>query len=673
MSDKYIGKLLDNRYEILQVIGTGGMAVVYKALCHRLNRHVAIKILKDEYAKDEEFRSRFRAESHAVAMLSHPNIVSVYDVSKSNSTEYIVMELIDGMTLKEYMQRRGSLTQKEAVHFVSQILKALSHAHSKGIIHRDIKPHNIMLLRDSTIKVADFGIARFESSQKTVTREAFGSVHYIAPEQAKGSHIDCRADIYSTGVVLYEMLTGRLPYEGDTPVSVAIQHINSLPLSPREINSEIPEALEKITMKAMAPSLAKRYASTDEMLKDIEEYRKNPSVYIEYEPPVKLSDADDESTKKVSLVDDDEFEEEEQEEEKGILTKLPSIAAIAAGIIFLIGVLTLLSAIFGWGDKKPQQDLITPYILGMTIEEATEKYADFEIIETNEDLREYSDEYDEDEIMKQIPREGEENKNGKIRVTISKGKNSDEIVLEDITGHSLEQAKMVLDRAGLIYKVVEEKSEEIEKGSVIKTDPSEGATLYSGDSVTVYVSLGKDEEEKKDTVVPYIVGLSETQAIDALAAASLQKGEVKSASSDTVKKGYVISQDVNSGDKAKVDSEIGFTISTGPEKREEKPVQKPQTDDKPATEKPTTDKKEEEKKEEPAANDGMVEITRSIRLPSDIETFKVRITVNGESQYEKEHKGTDGSVNVTLHGKGESTVCVYINDVLRQEIPIDFK
>ena len=566
MSDKYIGKLLDNRYEILQVIGTGGMAVVYKALCHRLNRHVAIKILKDEYAKDEEFRSRFRAESHAVAMLSHPNIVSVYDVSKSNSTEYIVMELIDGMTLKEYMQRRGSLSQKEAVHFVSQILKALSHAHSKGIIHRDIKPHNIMLLRDSTIKVADFGIARFESSQKTVTREAFGSVHYIAPEQAKGSHIDCRADIYSTGVVLYEMLTGRLPYEGDTPVSVAIQHINSLPLSPREINAEIPEALEKITMKAMAPSLAKRYANTDEMLRDIEEYRKNPSVYIEYEPPVKASDLDDETTKKVSIVQDDDFEEEE-EEKSGIAGKAPLIAAIVAGIIFLIGVITLLSAIFGWGDKKPKEALVTPDILGMTIEEATERYADFEIIETDEEMREYSNEYDEDEIMKQSPREGEENKNGKIRVTISRGKNSDETVLDDLTGHSLEQAKMLLDRAGLLYNVVEEKSDEVGAGYVIKTEPSDGATLHEGDSVTLYVSTGAEEEKKKDTVVPHIVGLTEAQAIDALAAANLQKGEVKSASSETVKKGYVISQLVNSGDKVEIDSEIGFTISTGPEKK----------------------------------------------------------------------------------------------------------
>ena len=285
--DPYIGKFLDNRYEILEMIGSGGMAQVYRARCHRLNRLVAVKILRSDLARDADFRRRVHDESQAVAMLSHPNIMSVYDVSRSGDIEYIVMELIDGITLKQYMKQKGTLNWREALHFITQIMKGLSHAHSRGIIHRDIKPHNIMVLRDGSVKVADFGIARLASSaQSTITQEALGSVHYISPEQAKGSRVDARSDIYSAGVVLYEMITGRLPYEGESAVSVAIQHINSMPLSPRELNPDIPEALEAITLKAMAPNPDNRYSSADEMLTDLEEFRKNPNINFDYQPQV---------------------------------------------------------------------------------------------------------------------------------------------------------------------------------------------------------------------------------------------------------------------------------------------------------------------------------------------------------------------------------------------------
>ncbi len=665
MNDKYIGKLLDNRYEILQVIGTGGMAVVYKALCHRLNRHVAVKILKDEYAKDEEFRNRFHSESHAVAMLSHPNIVAVYDVSRSNSVEYIVMELIDGMTLKQYMDRRGTLSQKEAIHFITQILKALSHAHSKGIIHRDIKPHNIMLLRDSTIKVTDFGIARLESSQRTVTREAFGSVHYIAPEQAKGSHIDCRADIYSAGVVLYEMLTGRLPYEGDTPVSVAIQHINSMPLSPREINPEIPEPLEKITMKAMSSALSKRYASTDEMLADLDEYKKNPDVDIVYEPPIKKSEEDMDATKKLILSVPEKSDAENNVEEKSVKAKLPLIAAASAAVIFFAGVITLLSAIFGWGDTKNTEEFLVPDILGMTLEEATKRYNEFEIIETDEETREYNDEYEEGEIIKQRPKENEMSSSGKIYVTLSKGKKSGEIVLADLTDMSEEQAKIVLDREGLFYTVKRENANDTAEGCVIKTDPEAGNSVSSNDMITLYISLGK---EQKDALVPNLYGLTEVKAIESLVAVNLEKGKVTYAHSNTVEKGKVIQQDIQSGDLKPEGTAVGFTISLGPEEK------------KPDSTTPNADshqQKEETKNDvstpSTAEKNETIEITRSIRLPTEPESFVVKITVNGTTQYQKTHKGTDGSVDVTLKGNGEATVCVFINDVLRQEIPIDFK
>ena len=299
MDDRFLGAMLDNRYEILEKIGTGGMAVVYKARCHRLNRLVAIKILKEELAGDDDFRRRFHTESQAVAMLSHPNIMAVYDVSKTGNVDYIVMELLEGITLKQYINRKGLLGWKESLHFAMQICKAILHAHSKGVIHRDIKPQNIMILKDGSIKVADFGIARLISTQSTLTQESLGSVHYISPEQAKGGHVDARTDIYSLGVVMYEMLTSQLPFVGDSPVSVAIQHISAIPLMPRDINPDIPHGLEDITMHAMEPNLNRRYTTAEEMLRDLEEFRKNPSATFEYVLPAKSTDAVSEDTRPV--------------------------------------------------------------------------------------------------------------------------------------------------------------------------------------------------------------------------------------------------------------------------------------------------------------------------------------------------------------------------------------
>ena len=281
-NDKYIGRLLDNRYEILEVIGTGGMAVVYKARCHRLNRLVAIKILKDDLSQDMEFRRRFHAESQAVAMLSHPNIMSVYDVSTTDEADYIVMELIDGITLKQYMEKKGVLNWKETLHFAMQIGKALEHAHSRGIVHRDIKPHNVMVLKNGSVKVTDFGIARIMSKSNTLTKEALGSVHYISPEQAKGGRVDNRSDLYSLGVVMYEMITGRAPYDGESPVAVAIQHINGGAPMPSTLNPNIPGGLEQIIMRLMEVDPSKRYASATALLYDMEEFRKDPAMLFDF-------------------------------------------------------------------------------------------------------------------------------------------------------------------------------------------------------------------------------------------------------------------------------------------------------------------------------------------------------------------------------------------------------
>ena len=294
--DQYIGRLLDDRYEILEIIGTGGMAIVYKARCHRLNRLVAIKILKDEFARDEEFRRRFHAEGEAVAMLSHPNIVQVYDVSSTADANFIVMELIDGISLKQYMEKKGVLNWKETLHFAMQIAKGLEHAHGRGIIHRDIKPHNVMVLKNGSVKVMDFGIARVMSKSNTLTKEALGSVHYISPEQAKGGHTDNRSDIYSLSVVMYEMMTGRPPYDGESPVAVAIQHINGGAAMPSSLNPNIPGGLEQIIMKGMSLEIQDRYVSATEMLQDMEEFRKNPAIVFHYKSIV------DDATRPITVI-----------------------------------------------------------------------------------------------------------------------------------------------------------------------------------------------------------------------------------------------------------------------------------------------------------------------------------------------------------------------------------
>ena len=387
--DQYIGKMLDNRYEILERIGTGGMAVVYKAKCHRLNRLVAVKILKSDLAQDEDFRRRFNAESQAVAQLSHPNIVSVYDVSRGGDIEYIVMELIDGITLKQYMEKRGQLNWRESLHFITQIMRGLSHAHSRGIVHRDIKPQNVMVLRDGSVKVADFGIACLENAAQTLTQEALGSVHYISPEQARGDRIDARSDIYSAGVVLYEMLTGRLPFEGDSAVSVAIQHLSSVPLAPREINPDIPEQLELICMKAMAPDLDKRYPSADAMIADLEAFRKNPGVNLDFELSDLRTEESDEPTQKLrtpvppqshrpgresSYERSRRYEDDRYDERPSRLSGGKKAALIGGGAVVVVVVLFFLfRAIFASMVPAAADTYAVPRLIGMTEEQANQQ------------------------------------------------------------------------------------------------------------------------------------------------------------------------------------------------------------------------------------------------------------------------------------------------------------
>ena len=412
--DRYIGKKLDGRYEIQEIIGVGGMANVYRAYDSIDDRTVAVKILRDEHMQNDELLRRFRNESKAIAVLSHPNIVKVYDVSFNEDIQYIVMEYIDGITLKEYIEQQKVLRWKEAVHFTVQILRALQHAHDKGIVHRDIKPQNIMLLADGTIKVADFGIARFaRASQQTVTDKAIGSVHYISPEQAKGDVTDEKSDIYSVGVMLYEMTTGKLPFDAESPVSVALQQIQSQPKTPRSINPDIPEGLEDIIIRAMQKDPARRYQSAAEMLRDIDEFKRDPTVSFEYKytEPEEMSITENfaKTAKKTKKIKDEQVRSAPV---VPVLTGI-TVAFIIVAILFLIGIMAMVRPF----EEVP--DTTAPNLIGMDITEAKKQYPGFDIeVESSA----FHDSYDKDVIYYQNVKPGMTVKEkSTIKVKISSG------------------------------------------------------------------------------------------------------------------------------------------------------------------------------------------------------------------------------------------------------------
>ena len=671
--DKYIGKMLDNRYEILEVIGRGGMAVVYKAKCHRLNRFVAVKILKEELAQDEEFRQRFRDESQAVAMLSHPNIVSVYDVSRSGDVEYIVMELIDGITLKDYLERQSPLGWKETTFFALQIAKALEHAHSRGIIHRDIKPQNIMVLRDGTVKVADFGIARQTASTNTYNlREAIGSVHYVSPEQARGSHIDNRSDLYSLGVVMYEMLTGRLPFVGDTPLEVALQHINSVPLPPSDYVPNIPKTLEHIVMKAMAPVPADRYNNATELIQDIERFRNDPhyqvdvprtavpdsnlrdpgeTQVIQYTSQLASAGARNSSpTRHTPPVRPRPLEEEEEEDEEeprrsGKKRRISSslLFTILAVSIFVIGAGFFIAAVmnpFG-GDDSGRDDpdaasLTAPKLVGRQYTDVIgDRSLEEQGIAIVEQSREYDEEAEEGEIISQTPEEGDPLDEDKtIYVVVSLGPNTGE--MPDVVNQEWRQARIAIDAAAreagiqITYgENVEEYSDTYLEGYVIESDPKKGEELKDGDVVTLTVSRGP---EIKEVSVPDVEGDDVESARSALSQRNLQANVTERESDRPA--GEVLEQSPKGGTTAEEGSTVDLVVSSGPA-------------------------------EEPQQVEKIFTILLTPDLNDPDSPIQVVVTVDGQKQYDQQHTLDEGEIEVRLTAtEGEShTIQVMQNGV----------
>ena len=591
--DQYIGKMLDSRYEILERIGTGGMAVVYKTRDHRLNRLVAVKILKPDLAQDADFRRRFNAESQAVAQLSHPNIVSVYDVSKGGDTEYIVMELIDGITLKQYMEKRGQLNWRESLHFITQIIRGLSHAHSRGIVHRDIKPQNIMVLRDGSVKVADFGIACLENAAQTLTQEALGSVHYISPEQARGDRTDARSDLYSAGVVLYEMLSGRLPFEGDSAVSVAIQHLSSIPLAPREINPDIPPQLELICMKAMAPELDKRYHDAEAMIADLEAFRKNPGVSLDFELSDLRPAEEDEPTQPLRTVavrsgtaagtrsssrpvqsrerdrrrdyDDYDYDYDSRSRGSGKQTVLIVVAVLLA----LALAFTFLRSIVGsFGQNHVVESYEVKDLSGKTVEEARamEGVKDIFTIEVSEDVVYTDSDEDKGHIVWQEPAAGEFRKGDNLVITVKVSAGVDQGQMPRVLDMTFVQAKLKLNDLIERYQLkleepLEEEwvfNDEYEKGRIISTSPAEGEVLNRGDVITFVISGGP-----QPVTVPPFTKLQIEGVLNQLSSMGLEKGEVEEVESDEPA-GTVVEQSLEANTEVPKGTKIDFKVSKGP-------------------------------------------------------------------------------------------------------------
>lgn len=667
--DKYIGKLLGGRYEIIDVVGVGGMAVVYRARCHVLNRYVAVKILKDEYARDPDIRKRFSIESQAVAKLSHHNIVSVYDVGSENGTDYIVMELIEGITLKEYLQKKGRLSWQEAVFFAEQICRALVHAHSRGIIHQDIKPQNVIILRDGTAKLTDFGIASFATTQETrVVQEAIGSVHYISPEQAKGSKIDYRTDIYSLGVVMYEMLTGKLPFEGETALQVVMQHINAVPLAPSEVVPGIPKGLDEIVMHAMCAAIGRRYSSAEELYTDLERLKNDPTARFGYTAVVDESDETQVLGRDVQRAARQAQATAAQgraaghapaaaprretatavREPEGFFERLSERPGLAAGIaVAVVAVIALIvtGILLATGSSNTEKVQV-PMFIGMDIDKVMSDPTYTENFTLQEaDERVESDRPAGEIIQQDIAATTEVTKGAVITLTVSAGGENvkDTFKVIDFAGRSLDYVTTMLDEHEITYTTQEVYSDEVEAGLVTSTDPGVGSELEPGASITIYVSKGK---ENKTAAVPSLYGMTRDGAQQALEAVGLKLGSVNEVENQA-EAGTVVWQSTDPNTQVDQGTTINIQISKGITQRP------PETSD---DENNTDDGGDEP--DVPQQGTATVPIV----LPDNTDMAHVVVSVDGVVQYDDTHETSLGSISVPLTGTvGEHEVTISVD------------
>lgn len=641
--DNYVGKRLDGRYEIQEIVGVGGMSVVYKAYDNVDDRVVAVKILKDEFLTNDDFVRRFKNESKAIALLSHPNIVKVYDVSFGEKLQYIVMEYVDGITLKEYIQKQGAITWNDALFFTTQILKALQHAHDKGIVHRDIKPQNIILLPNGNIKVADFGIARFSRSEtRTLTDTAIGSVHYISPEQAKGEFTDEKADIYSVGVVLYEMLAGKVPFEAESAVSVALMQLQNNAKRLTEINPDIPLGLEQICIHAMQKDPKDRYQSATEMLLDVEEVINNPKTVFDYscfvdKSPTKYISNTDKITAETPVINEKPIEKAVDSDEDEVEYYDPDhkkkvVSAVLIGIIILVTAAVLFVMAIT-GSFKTSTNTLDNFV-GFSYDEliSSNKY-DYEFVLEQKK----TDEVEPGIVVDQSPEAGSKVISGsQVKLVVSAS--MDDINVPNIYNLNDEKAKKALANEGLTnYKFTTISSETVEEGLVVYTEPKAGTVVSSDTQIVVFVSSGPTTKEVVNIEVPDVTGLKQEGA-----RAFLEKMGFKNVNfvtqDDLRPKGVVISQSPAAGSSATADDKIKVVISSGETTTTTKPTSK---------------------------------VSLSVSLPKIVDesgeyiTDTLEVTIDGETYLNQAVtlNGTNASVNITLDGENEANVKVSLTDI----------
>ncbi|NLK20957.1 MAG: Stk1 family PASTA domain-containing Ser/Thr kinase [Epulopiscium sp.] len=647
------GTVLSSRYEIIEKIGAGGMSVVYKAKCNKLQRYVAIKVLREEFVTDEQFVSRFRVEAQAAASLSHPNIVGIYDVGNEDNIHYIVMEYIHGETLKETIASNAPFSSPKVLSIAMDIASALQHAHKKNIIHRDIKPQNILITDEGVLKVADFGIARtLDSSTVVTTGKAIGSVHYFSPEQARGGYVDKNSDIYSLGIVMYEMATKTLPFEGESPVTVALKHINEEIPSPRSINTDISSSLEDIIMKSTQKRPENRYKSVDEMIKDMESSLQHPNGNfvkksgMENSPTIQMTEnemkllrGEPKNSPYEKLDTIPKASIAPIEEEKNPREKWVTVGAIFTSVILII----VISAI-GIGyikDYLEPKVVMVPPLINMTFEDADEFLKEKQLILVR-GKEVYDENIEEGKIVSQDPIEGTViNFDSKVVVNISKGFETFEV--PDVESLDYDTAIMLLEKYFSV-KISPEYNDTVEENYIISQDPRPRTKLRAGETVTIVVSRG---EEIITVPVPYVVKLSEEAAKNQLKNSGL-RFKISYVPSSEVEKGYVISQGVAEGEMVKEGFEIDLVVSEGIE-------------------------------EEPADTDigGPIEkyIEISAPLNADTTTFHVRVRLNGENRfiYENTHDISEFPLQIPVIGEGEGYIEIYINDNIQYKEPIEFK